>query len=56
MTDLSIIKEMLTRVLANQKILLKSLQFDPNLTSRGVEAAIKETKKVIRRSQLCPKK
>jgi hypothetical protein len=54
MTEESIIKEMLRRVLSNQKILMKSLQFDPNLSSRGIEGAIKETKKVLRRSLLCP--
>jgi len=56
MTEESIIKEMLRRVLSNQKIIMKSIQFDPNLSSRGVENAIKETKKVLRRSILCPNK
>jgi len=44
-----VIEEKLNRILANQKILLRSLQFDPNLKAKGITAAINATKKVLNR-------
>jgi len=51
-------EDKLNRILANQKILLRSLQFDPNVKAKGVTAAIKATKKSIhlKGDKICNKK